>query len=244
MSYVHFKIETLSSILKLVEQNAFMAAVGLQDAYYSIRVCKEDRRYLRFWWDGQFYQFTCLPNGLSSAPRLFTKILKPPLTSLHKEGHIVGGYLDDLCLQGKTYEESLTNVIDTIELLEEVGFVVHPLKSVLIPSREIEILGFIINTVLMTVELTQHKKESFGNSCKVLLSTPVVLIRESAQVIDKIVASFPGVMHGPLYYRYLERDKNIALRNNQGDFDAYTPLSDEAISELNWWINNVHIFAE
>ena len=37
----------------------------------------------------------------------------------------------------------------------------------------------------------------------------------------------------------IERDKTIALRNNQCDFDAYTPLSDEAVSELNWWINNV-----
>ena len=239
VSYVHFKMETLSSILKLVEQNAFMAAVDLKDAYYSVPVCKEDRKYLRFWWDGQLYQFTCLPNGLSSAPRLFTKILKPPLTSLHKEGHIVSGYLDDLCLQGSTYEECITNVIDTIKLLEELGFVVHSLKSVLIPSQEIEILGFVINTVSMTVELTLDKKESLSNNCKALLSTPVVLIRELAQVIGKIVSSFPGVMHGPLYYRYLERDKTIALRNNQGDFDAYTPLSDEAVSELNWWINKV-----
>ena len=157
--YVHFKRETLSSILKLVERNAFMAAVDLKDAYYSIRVCKEDRKYLRFWWDGQLYQFTCMPNGLSSAPRLFIKILKPPLTSLHKEDHIVSGYLDDLCLQGKTYEECLTNVIDTIKLLEELGFVVHSLKSALIPSREIEILGFVISTVLITVELTLDKKE-------------------------------------------------------------------------------------
>ena len=185
-------METLSSILKLVEQNAFMAAVDLKDAYYSVRVCKEDRKYLRFWWDEQLYQFTCLPNGLS------TKILKPPLKSLHKEGHIVSGYLDDLCLQGSTYEECLTNGIDTIKLLEELGFVVNPLKSVLIPSQEIEILGFAIHTVFMTVELTLDKKESLGNSCKALLSTPVVLIRELAKVIDKIVASFPGIMHGPL----------------------------------------------
>ena len=197
-------MEALSSILKLVEQNVFMTAVDLKDAYYSVRVCKEDSKYLRFWWDGQLYQFICLPNGLSSAPRLFTKILKPPLASLHKEGHIVGGYLDDLCRQRATYEECLKNVIDTIKLLEELGFVVHPLKSVLIPWQEIEILGFVINTVFMTVELTLDKKESFGNSCKALLSTPVVLIRELAQVIGKSVASFPGVMHGPLYYRYLE----------------------------------------
>ena len=196
VSYVHFKMEKLSSILKLVQHNAFMAAVDLKDAHYSIWVCKEDRKYLRFWWDWQLYQFTCLLNWLSSAPRLFTKILKPPLTSLHKEGHIVSGYLDDLCLQGSTYEECLTNVIDMMKLLEELGFVVHPLKSVLIPSQEIEILGFVISTILLTVELTLDKNESLGNSCKALLSTPVLLIQELAQVISKIVANFPGVMRG------------------------------------------------
>ena len=56
-------------------------------------------------------------------------------------------------------------------------------------------------------------------------------------MIGKIAASFPGVMHGPLYYQYLEQ--TIALRNNQGDFDASRPLSDETISELNCWINNI-----
>ena len=84
-----------------------------------------------------------------------------------------------------------------IKLLEELGFVVHPLKSVLIPSQEIEILGFVFIRVFMTIEFTLDKKESLGNSCKALLSTCVVLIQELAQVIGKIVTSFPGVMHGP-----------------------------------------------
>ena len=137
-------METLSSILKLVEQNAFMAAADLKDT-----------RTIAFWSARKIVNIfdsggigNSMPNVLSSAPRLFTKILKPSLTSLHIEGHIVSGYSDDLCLQGKTYEECLTNVISTIKLLEELGFVVHSLKSVLIPSREIEILGFVINTVL------------------------------------------------------------------------------------------------
>ena len=76
----------------------------------------------------------------------------------------------------------------------------HPLKFVLIPLQEIEIFGFVINTVFMTAELTLDKKESLGNSCKALLSTPVVLIRELAQVIGKIVASFPGVMGPSIIY--------------------------------------------
>ena len=85
---------------------------------------------------------------------------------MHNEGHIVSGYLDDLCLQGSTYEECLTNIIDKIKLLEELGFVVHPLKSILIPSQEIEILGFIISILSMTIELTLDKKRVIGQQLK------------------------------------------------------------------------------
>ena len=57
-----------------------MAAIDLQDAYYSIPIRSLDGKFLRFIWEGTLYEFTCLPNGLSCAPRIFTKILKPPLS--------------------------------------------------------------------------------------------------------------------------------------------------------------------
>ena len=84
-----FKMDSLSTITKLVTQNCYMAAVDMRDAYYSIPIRSSDRKFLRFIWEGELYEFTCLPNGLSCAPRLFTKILKPPLSTLHKQGHIV-----------------------------------------------------------------------------------------------------------------------------------------------------------
>ena len=46
-----------------------------------------------FQFEGKLYKFVCLPNGLTSAPRLFTKILKPVFGALHKEGHDIMGYL-------------------------------------------------------------------------------------------------------------------------------------------------------
>ena len=69
--YHHFKMDTLNTIIHLMQK----------DAYYSVREDEKFRKYLQFWWEGQLYQFICLPNGLSSAPRLFTKLLKPPLTT-------------------------------------------------------------------------------------------------------------------------------------------------------------------
>ena len=55
----------------------YMASVDLRDAYYSVPIAKEHQRYLIFVWQGNPYQFTCLAQGLFSAARLFTKLMKP-----------------------------------------------------------------------------------------------------------------------------------------------------------------------
>ena len=64
-------------------------------------------------------------------------------------------------------------------------------------------------------------------------------IREIAEVIGKMVASFPGVQLGPLYYRQLENDKIKALRENYGNFDRPMVISGTASADLKWWINNI-----
>ena len=94
VTYHHFKIETLQSIVRLVEKICYMCS--LEDAYYTVGVSPSHRKYLSFMWKDVLYQFTCLPNGLSSCPRKFTKLLNPPLTELHKKGHISASYIDCL----------------------------------------------------------------------------------------------------------------------------------------------------
>lgn len=60
-----------------------------------------------------------------------------------------------------------------------------------------------------------------------------------ASVIGKIVASFPGVTYGPLYYRDLEKTKSSALKVANGDFDEKMSLPPLAKKELQWWVNNI-----
>ena len=81
VSHYHFKMDSLSTITKFVTKNCLMASVDMKDAYYSIPIKPSDRKYLRFMWEGNIYEFSCLPNGLSCAPRIFSKILKPPLST-------------------------------------------------------------------------------------------------------------------------------------------------------------------
>lgn len=53
---IHFKMDTLKTIVKLVEKDCFIASI---DAYYSVPIAASDTKYLRFSWRGQFYQFIC-----------------------------------------------------------------------------------------------------------------------------------------------------------------------------------------
>lgn len=77
VEYHHFKMDTFENAIKIITKNCYMASIDLRHAYYSVPVATEHQKFLRFQWKGKIYQYTCLPNGISSAPRLFTKLMKP-----------------------------------------------------------------------------------------------------------------------------------------------------------------------
>lgn len=95
MQYHYFKMDTLASTIKLLHRGCYIASVDLKDAYYSVPVAENCRKYLRFYWKSEFFQFTCLPMGLTTAPRIFTKLLKPIYADLRERGNTCMGYIDD-----------------------------------------------------------------------------------------------------------------------------------------------------
>ena len=235
----HFKMDTFLSAVNLVKQNCYMACVDLRDAYYALPISAEFRKYLRFEWQGKLYQYTCLPNGLSSAPRYFTKILKPVYSSLRSKGHLNVGYIDDSYLQGDTFEECKHNVRDSVSLFEKLGFLPHLKKSVFEPTQKIIFLGFVINSVTMTISLTPEKALRICTACKKLSAKSECSILEVSQVIGLLVASLPAVQYGKLHYRRLEIGKNIALKLAKGNYHTTMCLSPAAKADLMWWADNV-----
>ena len=95
---------------------------------------------------------------LSSAPRVFTKIMTEPFvaTVLNKGIRLVI-YLDDMVIVSSTREISLEEKAFVIHVLESLGFVINKEKSMLVPSQTVEALGFIIIAVEMTLSLPERK---------------------------------------------------------------------------------------
>ena len=105
MPYIHFKMDTAEKVLRLIKKDCFMTKIDLKDAYYSVKIKEEHQKLLKFIFKGVLYHFTCLPNGLCSGPRKFTKVLKPPLAFLRSQEHIpVSAYIDDLITLEDTFE--------------------------------------------------------------------------------------------------------------------------------------------
>ena len=236
----HCKLESIEDALNLITQGCYFASVDLKDAYYSVPINKDFQKFLKLYFDEMFFQFVVLPNGFAPAVQNFTKIMIPPFRHLRSKGHLSVKYLDDSLLIGESVIACLDNVIDTIKLLRNLGFTIHPEKSVLTPTQKITFLGFILDSVKMTITLTKERKEKIYGSCTSLLDKDgSTVIRELAQTIGNLVSAFRAVPYGQLYYRGLEDCKIKALKISKGNFDKPTQLTAKALNELIWWKNNI-----
>lgn len=245
IAYNKFKMETLDSIIKLMQQGCYMASLDLSDAYYTVPIDEEYRGYLCFPWvnqkgDKRIFAYKCLANGLSSAPRDFTKLLKPPLACLRVQGVTIAAYIDDTYIQGKTADECRKHVDLSGGLFERLGFLLNHEKSVFTPTQELQMLGFVLNSVHMTVKPNAEKREKIFHMCVATRGTDKCKIRALARVIGHLVACFPGVQYGKLHYRNMEMEKSRALAHHKGDFNKDMRLSKDVHAELDWWLSNIH----
>ena len=200
-------MELLKHVVSMVRPNCFMVSVDFKDAFYSAPIYQDHQKFVKFVWKGNVYPFTCFPNGLGFAPRLFTKLLKPAYSTLRKHGFQSVGYIDDSYLQGLTKRECSNNVTATTTLFDNLGLCNNLEKSILEPSHVLEFLGFILNSEAMTITLTPVKAANIKQDCKNLLRKNHPPIRKVAAVIGKLVASCPGIHMGSLFFRQLENER-------------------------------------
>ena len=131
-------MKTIKYVLNLVNPNCYMAKIDIKDVFYSIPILSKHQKFSKFTLRGKLYKFTCLPNGLCSGPRVFTKLLKPPLAKLRLDYIKIAAYIDDLITLSHSFDIHFKNVWACIELLGELDFVAHREKSVFAPSHKNE----------------------------------------------------------------------------------------------------------
>ena len=152
---------------------------------FTVLIFPGHRKYLRFIWKEKIYQFLAMPNGYIDVMGIFNKLLKPLIASLHELGCESSVYIDDSLLLTQKFQECFGNVLATMSLLQDLGFVIHPTKSIFVPTQKTTFLGFEIDTLNMALTLTSNKKENIRNIASVLL------LKKSCS-IRTLIITLPG----------------------------------------------------
>lgn len=235
----HFKLEDYRSVKSLLHKGYYLCTVDLRDAYFLVNVDKSSRKYLRFKFGQELYEFNCLPMGLCTAPFIFTKLLKPLLIYLRKQGVMCVAYLDDILVIGKTKQECEYNTIKVYKIISLVGLIVNEEKSNLEPSQQRTFLGFNFDTVNMVMFLPPTKVHLIQKLCKKFMIVKSCTIREFARFVGILVAACPAIKYGWAHTKLFERAKYLALIRNGADYNKTMIIDLEIIEDLGWWLTKV-----
>ena len=237
VKYDHFKMETFKNVQDLMMQSDFMTSIDLRDAYFSIPIHEDHHRFLGFSWEKAYYCFQCLPFGLSSAPRVFTKVLKPVMAAIRCRGIRSMIYLDDIIIFANSRQASLEHTSFVCNLLSSLGFEINFEKSCLSPKTDTTYLGFCIDSASMSISLPGEKVEKLKSVGSSILASNRVIVRDLAKFIGIIVSSFEAFPKGRIHYRKLESFKTKALESSGGNFDSFVSLNTDALCEIQWWLS-------
>ena len=64
------------TVTRLLQPNMYVTSLDLTDAYLFIPIHSSLRKYLRFKFEQNLYEFTALPFGLAIVPNVFSKITR------------------------------------------------------------------------------------------------------------------------------------------------------------------------
>ena len=152
-----------------------------------------------------------------------------PLAMLRMQGYTVAIYIDDIIAIDQSFEECLLTVVETINLFQKLGFVIHSHKSKFIPAKIVEYPGFIIDPEKMITYLSDQKKQKNYEKCRIIPTKPKLTIRKYASFIGTLTSSFPGNQFVPLHYRAMLKLKDKSLKYNKGNFNAVIKLSEDTL---------------
>ena len=135
--------------------------------------------------------------------------MRTPVSIFRKKGFSIVDYLDDFLGVEKETKASRIGCNMLVQLLDALGYTINLEKSVLDPVQIIEFLGFVLNSIDMTVKVSQEKCAYIISKCKALLRKNTSTIREVASVVGSLAACELAIPMARVFYRHLDNFKKL-----------------------------------
>ena len=233
---VTFRMETLPAVIETLSPGLWLASIDLKDAYFHVAMNPVHQKFLRFFWEGRAYQYVTLPFGLTSAPRVFTKVLAPVVAHIRTLGVHICAYLDDLLIAGPTIEEANQAVSVVANTLVQAGFILNLKKSELVPTQDLVYIGGRLRTDLGYVFLPEDRLTVLVNCVKTFLHIGMYKpAHQWLRLLGLMAATLLVVHQARLNMRPIQWHVKLRWKAVQG-LKAPVMVSAEVVQALQWWL--------
>lgn len=135
-----FKLEGVKNAIQYCKVHDCTFKFDLKSGYHHFDINPFHVQYLGFCWKEMYYCFSVLPFGLSSAPYIFTQLLKPLLKHQSEMGYRILVYLDDGFGIMSSYESCQIMSNNVKQDMRKAGFITNTAK--LFRSLSLKYLNF------------------------------------------------------------------------------------------------------
>lgn len=236
-----FRMETLSFILKSDIKGSWATSIDLKDAYLHVPVHQSHHKWLRFSICGRSFSFRCLPFGLSTAPRVFTRVVTAVAAFLRRRGIRIFMYLDDWLILGSTRQEVLDHTSFVISTAERLGFLINKQKSQLVPSQHPTYLGAEVDLALGSVSPTQERVDKLIKEVSRLMSSPQASARSWLRCLGFMASMVDVVPWCRLRMRPLQLHLAQFYRQSVHPLDHSVPVPLSLHPDLRWWTSRLNL---
>ena len=235
-----FKMETPETIRTSLQQGEWVSSLDFSDAYFHIPIHFTSRKFLRFHFQNQSYQFRALPFGLSTAPMEFTAVVKEVKLMAQSQGIRIHQYLDDWLIQAPTEDSCHQGTQSLLALCQELGWMVNMQKSELEPQQVFDFVGYQYDLLNGLVRPTQNRWEALQQKVTGLLQNRSCRVRTFMSLIGLLTATEKQVPLGRLHMRPIQWHLKKHWRVPES-LEKEIPIPRSLHQHLQWWTQEKNV---
>ncbi|KAI2665989.1 Transposon Ty3-G Gag-Pol polyprotein [Labeo rohita] len=212
-----FKMLTVKQVVSQIRSKDWFVTIDLKDAYFHVSILPQHRKFLRFAFRGEAYQYRVLPFGLALSPRTFTKCIDAALVPLRLQGICILNYIDDWLILPASENLAARHRDVVLAHMKTLGLRLNAKKSVLSPSQRTTYLGVVWDSTTMQARLSPARIESILAAVKRVKEGRSLTVKQFQQLLGLMAAASNVIPFGLLYMRPLQwwlKSKGFSPRGN------------------------------
>ena len=186
LAYEYFSYSSVLTAVDLSTPHCWYVKLDLSNCFLSFPLHPSALPYFIFRFEGELYQFTRLPFGLSSAPRICTMLLSVLQDELHHCGvSRLVRFLDDFLPIEDSFDSAQRSLVTAQQVMSDLGLVVNRDKTGG-PSQRIAFLGILLDSTQQTLECTEERLAEIRSLLSSALQAPFIRLAALLRLIGKL----------------------------------------------------------